>query len=745
MVEGTENVYMLCWYQAGYEGMESDDFGLCCKFFADSEADADRQFAECKRKYPEIAEDLFVQPYNEYYDYYDPEDPYDDSYNIYQNLEVWFKRAEKNLRDFEEYNETGYIPFDASENVSREPVVGSMIGFDCPRCHNKGTVFDVDREAKMPYDVDYHDTCICDECASEFYAEPQYDGTMKFVDIDEEDIYSSTCVNCNTNDLTFIENRDGYLIYRRVVEDANGPRGEWFAQVNDESSDPFPITYMQAIGREDIVPSMAKEVGKKMLPDQTIEGTWVYDDDDLFTTEERDLLMDKINNLLPGFAWVSGCWIDKNIITTRIETEDGYEYEVQQKIDFRKLRTSYSDIVKYAPVIADLAIQQISQDYAVEGSVCCNEATSGKSTVEASYDPETLNDLVNYYSSFYMDNPNDVDWIWDDIVGRYVDEDLANDVIAQLEDDYASGEMWDDSDSIYSAEEIDEEGAEFDLDEIDQEFTSKDTAQGNRRPGSVPKLFKLVASKFGWPKGSVILDYGCGNQENMDNASAFLDQFGVQYVGYDKYNQSTEDKRAAIKLIRSNGGADIVTCSNLLNTIKEPEVRRNILDNMKDLAKPGAKIYITTWYDKNKSEGPTGGNKYQLHRRPNEYLEEIREVFPDADTKGELIFATNGGQSVNSAVRIPQSDIELVMREAADVQSDEDLDAVLGALLSIDKSLYNKYMDMINSNEYSPAAIGKQISDDLYYMTQDVTAATNTCGIGVAPSVLDDEDNYDEY
>ncbi|MBQ2856626.1 MAG: hypothetical protein IJE78_05750 [Bacteroidaceae bacterium] len=742
MVEGTENVYMLCWYQAGDAGMESDDFGLCCKFFADSEADADRQFAECKQKYPEIAEDLFVQPYNEYFDQYDEFDPYDDSYNVYQNLEVWFKQAEKNRRDFEEY---GDIPFEASEDVSREPVVGSMIGFDCPRCHNKGTVFDVDREAKMPYDVDYHDTCICDECASEFYAEPQYDGTMKFVDIDEDDIYSSTCVNCDTKDLTFIENRDGYLIYRRVVDDANGPRGEWFAQVNDESSDPFPITYMQAIGREDIVPSMTKEVGKKMLPDQTIEGTWVYDDDDLFTTEERDLLMDSINNLLPGFAWVSGCWIDKNIITTRIETEDGYEYEVQQKIDFRKLRTSYSDIVKYAPIIADLAIQQISQDYAVEGSVCCNESTSGKSTVEASYDYATFDELVKYYSSFYMDDPTVSDWIWANIVSDYNDEDLANDVIAQLEDDYASGEMWDDSDSIYSAEEIDEDTAsEYDLNEIDQEFDSQLTRKGNSRPGSTPKLFTLVAAKFGWPKGSVILDYGCGGEENQENVINYLSKFDVEYIGYDKY-MPAQAKRDAIKRVRDAGGADIVTCSNVLNTIKESEVRLNILENMKKEAKPGAAIYITAWRDPKGVEGPTGKGRYQLHWKLDAYLDEIRQVFPDADRTGELIFATNGGQSVNSAVHIPQSDIELVMREAADVQSDEDLDAVLGALLSIDKSLYNKYIDMINSNEYSPAAIGKQISDDLYYITQDVTAATNTCGIGVAPSVLDDEDNYDEY
>lgn len=410
-----------------------------------------------------------------------------DGNSYYVTKKIDMRRIRSYGRDLHKYvddvvdeilsdRESIYSATEPVKDVSIEASYIQPFAMICPCCHNK-TLYDAENEAFRPSDVDYMDLCICEECAAEVFAVPQYDGTFKF-----------------------------------------------------ESTDP----------------------------------------------------------------------------------DAEYDY----------------------------------------GQLCSSEKIDKKDVIETSYDPETLNDLVNYYSSFYMDNPHDVDWIWDDIVGRYVDEDLANDVLAQLEDDYASGDMWDDSDSIYSSEEVEDEidqESEFDLDEIDQEFTSKDTAQGNKRPGSVPKLFKLVASKFGWPKGAVILDYGCGNQENMDNASAFLDQFGVQYVGYDKYNQSTEDKRAAIKLIRANGGADIVTCSNLLNTIKEPEVRRNILDNMKALAKSGAKIYITTWYDKNKSEGPTGGNKYQLHRRPNEYLEEIREVFPDADTKGELIFATNGGSAVESA------------------------------------------------------------------------------------------------
>ncbi len=61
-----------------------------------------------------------------------------------------------------------------------------------------------------------------------------------------------------------------------------------------------------------------------------------------------------------------------------------------------------------------------------------------------------------------------------------------------------------------------------------------------------------------------------------------------------------------MKEIRSNGGADTVTCSNVLNVIKEPEVRLNVLKNIKKLVKPNGIVYITVYEGKSGAgEGPT--------------------------------------------------------------------------------------------------------------------------------------------
>ena len=54
-----------------------------------------------------------------------------------------------------------------------------IMSFKCPICHNK-TVYDSERDVYRPYEVDYDDLCICEECGAELRARPQYDGTIKF-------------------------------------------------------------------------------------------------------------------------------------------------------------------------------------------------------------------------------------------------------------------------------------------------------------------------------------------------------------------------------------------------------------------------------------------------------------------------------------------------------------------------------------------------------------------------------------
>lgn len=113
-----------------------------------------------------------------------------------------------------------------------------------------------------------------------------------------------------------------------------------------------------------------------------------------------------------------------------------------------------------------------------------------------------------------------------------------------------------------------------------------------------------------------------------------------------------------------------------------------------------SKTYVTAYPD---------GKIFGL---PFKTLYEAKSAVDDYQKSGRYYFKKS---SVSASVS--SNDIMKVAKAAADVTSRDDLLKVLGSLLSIDKKLYTKYSEM-EKGSYSPAAIGKKISDDLYYKAQ---------------------------
>lgn len=172
---------------------------------------------------------------------------------------------------------------------------------------------------------------------------------------------------------------------------------------------------------------------------------------------------------------------------------------------------------------------------------------------------------------------------------------------------------------------------EDEITQVSQEFTSENTSINSKR---LPAIFNMISLE----PGTINLDFGGGR---FDNVAEYLTQYDVVNLVYDPYNRSKEHNREVIRTIRNAGGADTATCSNVLNVIKELEARLNVLTNIQKLVKPGGTVYITVYEGSgDNNEGPTKSG-YQLNRRTAAYLDEIREVFPDATRRGKLIIATN--------------------------------------------------------------------------------------------------------
>ena len=113
------DVFMIMDYSSGDSGMESDQFNCLGKFFARDINDAKQQLERCARKYPELAEGLYVTEYNEYFDNFDEFDP--DNYwsnEVFQNLETIFRKWDDNQAEYDEYMGDDPLPFvNASEDI----------------------------------------------------------------------------------------------------------------------------------------------------------------------------------------------------------------------------------------------------------------------------------------------------------------------------------------------------------------------------------------------------------------------------------------------------------------------------------------------------------------------------------------------------------------------------------------------------------------------------------------------------
>lgn len=167
------------------------------------------------------------------------------------------------------------------------------------------------------------------------------------------------------------------------------------------------------------------------------------------------------------------------------------------------------------------------------------------------------------------------------------------------------------------------------LDEVAQEFTSAATSINRNK---LPAPFK----KINWEDGQVNIDIGGGS---FDNADEYVSQFGSRNVVYDPFNRTPEHNQAVLDQIQGN--ADSATVANVLNVIQEPANRRQVLVQAHDSIKPGGKAYISVYEGDRKGVGrQSQKDSWQENRSTKAYLEEVREVFPDAKIQNGMIVGT---------------------------------------------------------------------------------------------------------
>lgn len=378
---------------------------------------------------------------------------------------------------------------------------------------------------------------------------------------------------------------------------------------------------------------------------------FMFDQDaGFFTRDDLNEFSSELEAALSGYGdfGVSESYMEKEgkgyiFYISIVNMDTMSEFEIDIPIDMRKIRRPSDLITKYIPQAVDEVLSterelgEITSSEEVTSSTALKrivkEGSSDNYHILRKWYRMTDEEAENAAKQASLDDPEGVYYVaYDDVMDPSSEYRWKNGV----------------KKSIYADEDVEVDGDEDYIDTPEQEFTSEKTSINADK---LPALFKMV--KFA--PNSLNLDYGGGK---FDNVTEFLAEQDVENLVYDPYNRSAEHNKSVLAKVRSNGGADTITCSNVLNVVKEPQVRQSILTNIKKLLKPNGTVYITVYEGSgNNAEGPTKSG-YQLNRKTENYLEEIRQVFSDAERRGKLITAHNGASAVNSSTAITSASDE---------------------------------------------------------------------------------------
>ena len=166
-------------------------------------------------------------------------------------------------------------------------------------------------------------------------------------------------------------------------------------------------------------------------------------------------------------------------------------------------------------------------------------------------------------------------------------------------------------------------------DVVSQEITSAKTSIKQ-----VAGLFKDKNAKF----GKTNIDVG-GGRFNL--VTDYLAERGTKNMVFDPYNRGVDENTATLRYLQNGVRADTATCANVLNVIREPDARANVILEVAKCIRDSGTAYFTVYEGDGSGEGRQTSSGWQNNRKTADYVSEIGRYFDDVQRKGKLIIATN--------------------------------------------------------------------------------------------------------
>ena len=174
-------------------------------------------------------------------------------------------------------------------------------------------------------------------------------------------------------------------------------------------------------------------------------------------------------------------------------------------------------------------------------------------------------------------------------------------------------------------------------DVVSQEITSAKTSIKQ-----VAGLFKDKNAKF----GKTNIDVG-GGRFNL--VTDYLAERGTKNMVFDPYNRGVDENTATLRYLQNGGRADTATCANVLNVIREPDARANVILEVAKCIRDSGTAYFTVYEGDGSGEGRQTSSGWQNNRKTADYVSEIGRYFDDVQRKGKLIIAANPKQNLPKA------------------------------------------------------------------------------------------------
>ncbi len=152
--------------------------------------------------------------------------------------------------------------------------------------------------------------------------------------------------------------------------------------------------------------------------------------------------------------------------------------------------------------------------------------------------------------------------------------------------------------------------------------------------------------------GTVNVDIGGGK---YDLGTEHLKGLGIENLVYDPFNRGEAHNSAVIKRLQS-GEIDSATVNNVLNVIKEPEVRAEVIRQAAKAIKSDGTAFFQIYEGSKSEEGRVSKTKYgiaeswQNNLPTKSYLEEVKKYFGEVKIKGNIIIAKNPVKTAEAAI-----------------------------------------------------------------------------------------------